>query len=155
MNSRKDQFYLEDVKVKRLRSSAAIPAYQTDGSAGMDVKADIMEPITINPGERSLIGTGLAFALPPHLALLACPRSGLALKAGITIVNAPGIIDSDYRGEVGIILQNTGDKPFVVEPGDRIAQIMFTYVARAILHEVEDLDETARGAGGFGSTGAR
>lgn len=130
-----------------------LPSYQTAGSAGLDLCAALAEPVRLEPGERRLVPTGLAFAIPPGFEGQVRPRSGLALRAGIGIVNAPGTIDSDFRGEVGIVLVNLGSEPFVVEPLARIAQLVIAPVARAELEWVEQLDATERGAGGYGSTG--
>ncbi len=133
----------------------ALPAYETAGSAGMDLRAAVPEdaPVTLEPGARALIPTGLKIALETGWEAQVRPRSGLALKHGITCLNTPGTIDSDYRGEVGVILVNLGREPFVVRRGERIAQMVVAAVAQASVVEVEDLDETARGTGGFGSTG--
>ena len=128
-----------------------LPAYATAGAAGMDVVA--AEALTLAPGARQAVATGFAIAIPDGFEVQVRPRSGLALKHGITCLNSPGTIDSDYRGEVKIILANLGDAPFVIARGDRIAQLVPAAVQRATLHEVASLDETARGAGGFGSTG--
>ncbi|HEX6767394.1 MAG TPA: dUTP diphosphatase [Polyangiaceae bacterium] len=130
-----------------------LPAYQTSGSAGMDLRAALAEPVTIPPGERRFVPTGLAVAIPDGYEGQVRPRSGLALRHGIGIVNAPGTIDADYRGEIGIVLVNHGAEAFVVEPLARIAQLVFAKVSRAELVVVEALDETERGGGGYGSTG--
>ena len=133
----------------------ALPAYETPGSAGMDLRAAVPEdaPITLEPGARALVPTGLKIALEQGWEAQIRPRSGLALKHGISAPNTPGTIDSDYRGEVGVILINHGSEPFVIKRGERIAQMVIAAVAQATVVEVETLDETARGAGGFGSTG--
>lgn len=133
----------------------ALPAYETAGSAGMDLRAAVPEdaPITLEPGQRALVPTGLKIALDHGWEAQIRPRSGLALKHGISAPNTPGTIDADYRGEVGVILINLGQEPFVIRRGERIAQMVIAAVAQATVVEVEDLDETARGAGGFGSTG--
>ncbi|MBA4049026.1 MAG: dUTP diphosphatase [Sphingomonas sp.] len=128
-----------------------LPAYATTGAAGMDVVA--AEAVVLNPGERRAIATGFAIAIPDGYEVQVRPRSGLALKHGITCLNTPGTIDSDYRGEVKVILANLGDAPFPIARGDRIAQLVPAPVQRAQMVEVTALDETARGAGGFGSTG--
>lgn len=141
------------VRVKRLRPSAELPRYQTPGAAGMDLHAALDAPITLAPGARALVPTGLALAIPHGWEGQVRPRSGLAAKHGVTVINAPGTIDSDYRGEVGVVLVNHGQEPFVVKHGERIAQIVFAPYAQATLEEVDELDETARGAGGYGSTG--
>ena len=128
-----------------------LPAYATDGAAGMDVVA--AEDSVLAPGARAAIATGFAIAIPPGYEVQVRPRSGLALKHGITCLNTPGTIDSDYRGEVKVILANFGQEPFVVSRGDRIAQLVPAPVQRAVLDEVATLDDTSRGHGGFGSTG--
>ena len=131
-----------------------LPAYATGGAAGMDLLAAVSEPVTLAPGARALIPTGLAVALPPGHELQIRPRSGLALKHGIIVPNSPGTIDEDYRGELCVILLNTGQEPFTVQRGMRIAQAVLSPVLRAVWQESDALDETARAAGGFGSTGA-
>ena len=128
-----------------------LPAYATTGAAGMDVVA--AETLTLAPGARHAVSTGFAVAIPDGYEVQVRPRSGLALKHGITCLNTPGTIDSDYRGEVKIILANLGNAPFDIARGDRIAQLVPAAVQRATLSEVDSLDETARGSGGFGSTG--
>src|SRR6185295_6390125 len=138
-----------EVRVKRVRPAANLPKYQTEGSAGMDLHAVVDAPVTIRPGERRLIPTGLAFAIPNGWEGQVRPRSGLAAKHGITVINTPGTIDSDFRGEVGVVLINHGQEPFVVQTGERIAQIVFARYDRAELVVVEELDTTARGAGGY------
>lgn len=130
-----------------------LPVYATTGAAGMDLIAAVDAPVAIPPGGRVLIPTGLAIALPPAYELQIRPRSGLALRHGITLPNSPGTIDEDYRGEIQVILLNTGTEPFVVERGARIAQAVLAPVSRASWVEVDELDDTARAAGGFGSTG--
>lgn len=145
------------VRVERLphAEGLALPAYETAGSAGMDLRAALAEGETmvLAPGARQLVPTGLKIALEPGYEAQVRPRSGLALKHGVTCLNAPGTIDSDYRGEVGVILINHGDLPFEIRRGDRIAQMVIAAYAQAQVSLVESLDETARGAGGFGSTG--
>ncbi len=131
-----------------------LPTYATPGAAAMDLLAAVAAPITIPPGGRALIPTGLRVALPTGHEWQIRPRSGLALKNGITLVNSPGTIDEDYRGEVGVILLNTGAEAFVVERGMRVAQAVLAPVTRAVFEEVVVLPETQRGTGGFGSTGA-
>jgi dUTP pyrophosphatase len=128
-----------------------LPSYQTERSAGLDLRADVQ--LVLEPGARALVPTGLALAIPPGFEGQVRPRSGLALKHGITCLNSPGTIDSDYRGEVGVILANTGREPFAIARGDRIAQLVIAPVTRAELVVVDTLDESARGAGGFGHTG--
>ncbi len=144
------------VLVRRLPHARGLdlPAYATAGAAGMDLIAAVLETIIIPPGGRALIPTGLAVALPPGHELQIRPRSGLALKHGITLPNTPGTIDEDYRGEIGVILLNTGDAPFAVERGSRIAQAVLAPVLRAVWQETETLEDTARAMGGFGSTGS-
>lgn len=131
-----------------------LPAYQTPGSAGLDLCAALSEAAQLGPGERRLIPTGLAMAIPQGFEGQVRPRSGLALKHGVSIVNSPGTIDSDFRGELGIVLINHGAEPFVVEPLSRIAQLVIAPVVQASLELVSSLDETSRGAGGYGSTGS-
>jgi len=128
-----------------------LPAYATSGAAGMDVVA--AEDLTLAPGARHAVATGFAMAIPEGFEVQVRPRSGLALKHGITCLNTPGTIDSDYRGEVKVILANLGSEPFVIARGDRIAQLVPAPVQRAVFSEVASLDDTTRGAGGFGSTG--
>jgi dUTP pyrophosphatase len=133
--------------------SVPLPAYQTDGAAGLDLSAALSEPLVLEPGARALVMTGLAVAIPEGFEGQVRPRSGLALRRGISIVNAPGTVDSDYRGEIGIVLINLGHEPFTVEPLARIAQLVVAPVVRVDLELVERLDDTDRGAGGYGSTG--
>jgi len=135
--------------------SVALPSYETSGAAGADVRANLPDgPVVVPPRARALISTGLHMAVPDGFEVQIRPRSGLALKHGITLPNSPGTIDSDYRGVVGVIVLNTGTEPFEVTHGMRIAQMVLAPVVRAEFSVVDDLDETARGAGGFGSTGA-
>ncbi len=129
------------------------PAYQTDGAAGLDLVAALREPVDIQPGERRLVPTGIAMAIPPGFEGQVRPRSGLALRHGITVINSPGTIDSDYRGAVGIVLVNHGSEAFTVKPLARIAQLVIAPVARVDIEVVESLDATTRGSGGYGSTG--
>jgi dUTP pyrophosphatase len=140
------------LEIARLKESAILPVRATPNAAGMDLFA--AETATIDPGQRCLIGTGIAIALQPWHVGLVCPRSGLALKSGITVLNAPGVIDPDYRGEVGVILVNLGDEPYQVLAGARIAQLVIVPFASPRIVEVDALPGTTRGAGGFGSTGA-
>jgi dUTP pyrophosphatase len=133
----------------------ALPAYATTHSAGMDLFAAIATPITLAPGERRLIPTGIAIALPDGFEAQVRPRSGLALKHGISIVNAPGTVDADYRGEIGVVLINLAQEPFVIERGMRIAQMVIAPYTRAAWSEVLELPTSERGEGGFGSTGTR
>ncbi|MCA6333523.1 MAG: dUTP diphosphatase [Phenylobacterium sp.] len=134
-----------------------LPAYETAGAAGMDLRAAVPEkaPLVLRPGARTAVPTGLAFALPEGLEAQVRPRSGLALKSGVTVANAPGTIDQDYRGELKVLLVNLGEEDFVIRRGDRVAQLVIAPVVQAAWREVGDLDATARGAGGFGSTGGR
>lgn len=140
------------VKIVNL-SGNPIPAYSTEHSAGMDLRAYTEESVTIMPLKRALIKTGLFIQIPEGYEAQVRPRSGLALKNGITVLNTPGTIDSDYRGEIGVILANLSDEPFVVNNGDRIAQMIIARYEKAELIQVETLDETVRGEGGFGHTG--
>lgn len=132
----------------------APPAYATDGAAGADLRAALPAPLTLAPGERALVPTGLTLEIPPGFEGQVRARSGLALKKGIALVNGVGTIDSDYRGEVGVLLINLGPEPVTLARGDRIAQLVLSPVARAAFHVVADLAATSRGAGGFGSTGS-
>jgi len=133
----------------------ALPAYATAQSAGMDLRAAVPEslPLTLSPGQRAMVETGLAVALPPGFEAQVRPRSGLAAKHGVTCLNSPGTIDADYRGEVKVILINLGQEDFVIRRGERIAQMVIAPVTQASFEAVASLDETARGTGGFGSTG--
>ena len=135
------------------RSHHPLPRYVTNQSAGLDLRANIDEPITLRPLERCLVPTGLFMAMPLGVEAQVRPRSGLALKHGITVLNAPGTIDTDYRGEIGVILINLSSETFVIEDGERIAQMVFARFEDAEWEEVGTLPETARGAGGFGHTG--
>jgi dUTP pyrophosphatase len=141
------------IELKRLPHGEGLPlpAYATEGAAGMDVVA--AEELTLAPGARAAVATGFAVAIPAGHEVQVRPRSGLALKHGVTCLNTPGTIDSDYRGEVKVILANLGQEPFAIARGDRIAQLVPAVVLRATLDEVATLDDTSRGAGGFGSTG--
>ena len=132
-----------------------LPAYETDGSAGMDVRAAVPEgePMVLAPGARAMVPTGLSVAIPQGYEIQVRPRSGLAAKHGLTCLNTPGTIDSDYRGEIKVILINLGQEAFTIQRGERIAQLVLAPVTRLAWSEVDTLDETARGAGGFGSTG--
>ena len=143
------------VPLKRLDNGAdlALPRYETAGSAGADIRAAVDAPLRLEPGQRALVPAGFAMALPAGYEAQVRPRSGLAVKNGITVLSAPGTIDSDYRGEVRVPLINLGDEAFTVERGMRIAQLVIAPVVQAGFNEVGDLDETERGAGGFGSTG--
>lgn len=135
------------------RGSQQLPAYATPQSAGMDLRANIEDPITLRPLERRIVPTGLYIALPEGYEAQVRPRSGLALKHGITVLNSPGTIDSDYRGEIGVLLINLSDTPFVINAGERIAQMVVARHEQAELIEVEEFDDTERGAGGYGHTG--
>ena len=143
------------VPVQRLphAEGLALPAYATEDSAGLDLVAAVSEPIIIGPGARALIPAGIVIELPSGFEAQVRPRSGLALKHGITVLNAPGTIDADYRGEVGVILVNLGESPFAVERGMRIAQMVVQPVSRVAWDERAELEKSARGQGGFGSTG--
>ena len=144
------------MKVKITNKSAyPSPEYATAMSAGMDIKADIQEPVTLGPLARKMIPTGLYIALPEGYEAQIRPRSGLAAKHGITVLNSPGTVDADYRGEIKVILVNLSDTPFTVNPGERIAQMVIARHERVVWDEVEELDETERGTGGFGSTGKK
>ena len=135
------------------QSKHALPTYETSASAGMDVRANIDEPVTLQPSARALIKTGLFLEIPAGFECQVRPRSGLALKQGLTVLNSPGTIDADYRGEVGVILINLSDKVITIEDGERIAQLVFAPVVQASWEQVDTLAESDRGAGGFGSTG--
>ena len=130
-----------------------LPAYETEHAAGMDLRAAVNETVVLAPGQRRLVPSGIRIALPPGTEAQVRPRSGLAVKHGISMVNAPGTIDADYRGEIKIILINHGDKPFTLQRGDRIAQLIVAPVLRVKWRQVDVLDATPRGAGGFGHTG--
>jgi dUTP pyrophosphatase len=146
-----------EVPLQRLPHGAGLPlpAYATDHAAGLDLLAAVDETVELLPGTRRLVPTGISIALPQGYEAQIRPRSGLALKHGVTLLNSPGTIDADYRGEVGVILVNLGEAPFRLERGDRIAQLVIAPVARLAWRESEALPESARGAGGFGSTGRR
>ena len=136
-------------------SSHSLPHYATEASAGMDLRAHLEASVVLRPLERAIVKTGLFIALPEGYEAQVRPRSGLAAKKGITVLNAPGTIDADYRGEIGVILVNLSNQPFTIEDGERIAQLVIARHERAQWKEVTILEETARGAGGFGSTGAK
>jgi dUTP pyrophosphatase len=144
-----------EVAIQRLPGAEdlPLPAYETEHAAGMDLRAAVAEPVTVLPGARALIPTGVAIALPEGVEAQVRPRSGLAIRHGISMVNSPGTIDADYRGEIRIILINHGDAPFPVQRGDRVAQLVVAPVLRAVWRACEALPDTARGDGGFGSTG--
>lgn len=137
------------------KSSHNLPNYETLASAGMDLRANINEPITLKPLERAIVKTGLFIELPIGYEAQVRPRSGLAAKNGITVLNAPGTVDADYRGEIGVILVNLSNQDFTIENGERIAQLIIAKHERAVWIEAENLSETERGAGGFGSTGLK
>lgn len=139
------------LKVRRLREDVPLPRYAHTGDAGLDLAA--AEDATVEPGRRVAVPTGLAVAVPPGWVGLVHPRSGLALERGLTVVNAPGTVDAGYRGELKVLLVNLGDEPVRISRGDRVAQLLMQRVGRAVLVESDDLGETERGAGGFGSTG--
>ena len=137
------------------RGRQPLPAYATEQSAGMDLRAKIDAPLTLRPLERKLVGTGLYIALPQGYEAQIRPRSGLALKHGITVLNSPGTIDADYRGEIMVLLVNLSDTDFVINEGERIAQMVIARHEQAVFEPVETLDETERGAGGYGHTGVK
>jgi dUTP pyrophosphatase len=143
------------IAVKRLHSAAdplPLPRYMTPGAAGMDLLADVTDPVVLPPGGRALISTGLAVEIPAGFEAQIRPRSGLALRHGVTLLNSPGTIDSDYRGEIMVLLINLGSEPYIVQRGERIAQMIVAPVTRAELREAESLSDSRRGAGGFGHT---
>lgn len=137
------------------KSKHALPQYETSLSAGVDLRANIDAPITLQPLDRALVKTGLFIALPEGYEAQVRPRSGLAYKNGITVLNAPGTIDADYRGEIGVILVNLSNEPFIISDGERVAQMVIAKYEQADFVEVQTLNETERGAGGFGSTGVK
>ena len=141
------------ILIKKLNNKVQLPKYKTDGSSGMDLMAFINNPVLIHPQRSALITTGLSVAIPDNTEIQIRPRSGLAAKNNISVLNTPGTIDSDYRGEIKVILYNHGSKDFIVNNGDRIAQMVLVPIIKANLEEVENLPETIRGEGGFGSTG--
>ncbi|HJM78602.1 MAG TPA: dUTP diphosphatase [Candidatus Pelagibacter bacterium] len=141
------------VLIKKLYSKVQLPKYKTDGSSGMDLMAFIESPINIKPQESALIPTGISIAIPEDTEVQIRPRSGLAAKSSMSVLNTPGTIDSDYRGEIKIILFNHGKKEFIINNNDRVAQMILMPIIKAEFEEVEDLPKTLRGSGGFGSTG--
>ena len=143
------------IQIKKLSDSVTIPKYETPGSSGMDIAAHITNNIIINPGEKALVSTGFSIAIPKGYEVQIRPRSGLAAKKKITVLNTPGTIDSDYRGEIKVILINLGKEKFIIESGERIAQMVVCPVIQADLEEVKELPDTHRGLGGFGSTGTK
>ena len=143
------------IKIKKLSNEVSIPKYETPGSSGMDLSACIEQDVIINPGDKAIIPTGFSLSIPEGYEVQIRPRSGLAAKKGITVLNTPGTIDSDYRGEIKVILINLSQDMFYVKNGERIAQMVVCPIQQAIVEEVEDLSETNRGSGGFGSTGIK
>jgi dUTP pyrophosphatase len=141
------------VRIRRLRPDAVLPRYMTDQAAGMDLAASIDQPLTLAPHTRARVSTGIAISLPTGYEAQIRPRSGLADLHGVSLLNSPGTVDSDYRGEIGVILVNHGDRPFTIRSGDRIAQMVIGPISRVQWIEVEVLDDTDRGPGGFGHTG--
>lgn len=147
---------MKTIKVKVInKSKNPLPTHATPDSAGMDLRANIDAPVTIQPGERKLIPSGLHIQLPEGYELQVRPRSGLALKHGITLTNAPGTVDADYRGDVGAILHNLGNEPFTIEPGDRMCQVVAKEFVRIEWEPTDNLDDTLRGEGGYNSTGVK
>jgi dUTP pyrophosphatase len=146
---------MTEILIKRLSKNILLPKYETDGSSGMDLAASIENEVEIAPGKSAIIPTGLALSIPKNFEIQIRPRSGLAAKNQISVLNTPGTIDADYRGELKVILINLGDKIFRVEKGLRIAQMVLCPVIKATLKEVKILEETKRGSGGFGSTGVK
>ena len=146
---------MTEILIKRLSKDVALPKYETEGSSGLDLAANTDKQIKIMPGKSEIIPTGLAVAIPKNFEIQIRPRSGLAAKSQISVLNTPGTIDADYRGELKVILINLGDKIFVIEKGFRIAQMVLCPVVRAKLKEVTELENTDRGSGGFGSTGIK
>tara|TARA_Y200000002_G_scaffold204495_1_gene168718 strand:- start:744 stop:1184 length:441 start_codon:yes stop_codon:yes gene_type:complete len=146
---------MTEILIKRLSKNINLPKYETEGSSGMDLSADVASSIKIEPGETSIIPTGLSVSIPRNYEIQIRPRSGLAAKNQISVLNTPGTIDSDYRGEIKVILINLGKKTFIVEKGARIAQMVVCPVEKPKIIEVENLEETKRGSGGFGSTGTK
>tara|TARA_B100002051_G_C16229568_1_gene389726 strand:- start:104 stop:544 length:441 start_codon:yes stop_codon:yes gene_type:complete len=144
-----------EVLIKRLSKNIELPKYETNGSSGMDLAANIDREIKIEPGKTSIISTGISLSIPKNFEIQIRPRSGLAAKNNISVLNTPGTIDCDYRGEIKVILINLGHKAFIVEKGARIAQMVLCPIVRAKFKEVEILDGTIRGSGGFGSTGVK
>ncbi len=144
-----------EILIKRLSKNVNLPKYETEGSSGMDLAADITSTINIKPGESSIIPTGISVSIPVNYEIQIRPRSGLAAKNQISVLNTPGTIDADYRGEIKVILINLGNKTFKVEKGLRIAQMVLCPIEKAKIREVEDLEKTDRGSGGFGSTGTK
>jgi len=146
---------MTEILIKRLAKEVLLPRYETDGSSGLDLAAYVEENIEIKPGKSEIIPTGLAVEIPKNFEIQIRPRSGLAAKSQISVLNTPGTIDADYRGEIKVILINLGNKSFIVEKGLRIAQMVLCPIVQAKLKEVESLEDTRRGTGGFGSTGVK
>ena len=147
---------MEKITVNIINNSAnPLPAYETSGSAGMDLRASLDQPMVLEPLQRAMIPTGIHIALPEGYECQIRPRSGLAAKHGITVLNSPGTIDADYRGEIKVILVNLSNEPFTINPGERVCQMVISRYSRAEWVEVETLDETERGSGGFGHTGVK
>ena len=146
---------MTEILIKKLSKTASIPKYETAGSSGMDLAADIDEKIEIKPGDTQVVPTGLSVSIPLEFEIQIRPRSGLAAKHQLSVLNTPGTIDADYRGEIKVILINLGKKSFIVERGLRIAQMVLCPIIKAKIKEVETLDGTTRGSGGFGSTGVK
>ena len=144
-----------EILIKRLSKNIPLPKYETEGSSGMDLTANVNKVIEIQPGKSEIIPTGLALSIPKNYEIQIRPRSGLAAKNQISVLNTPGTIDEDYRGEIKVILINLGEKKFKIEKGLRIAQMVLCPIIKAELEEVDELDETKRGSGGFGSTGIK
>jgi dUTP pyrophosphatase len=143
------------ILIKRLSDNISLPKYETEGSSGMDLTANVNKVIEIQPGKSEIIPTGLALSIPKNYEIQIRPRSGLAAKNQISVLNTPGTIDEDYRGEIKVILINLGEKKFIIEKGLRIAQMVLCPIIKAELEEVDELNETKRGSGGFGSTGIK
>ena len=146
---------MTEILIKRLSREVPLPKYETDGSSGLDLAAHIDKDIEIKPGKSEVIPTGLAVAIPKNFEIQIRPRSGLAAKNQISVLNTPGTIDADYRGEIKVILINLGKKTFLIEKGARIAQMVLSPIEKAKIREVENLEKTKRGSGGFGSTGTK
>ena len=143
------------ILIKRLSKKVIMPKYETDGSSGMDIAAFINENIEVKPGEKEIVPTGFSLSIPKGIEVQIRPRSGLSAKKGISVLNTPGTIDADYRGEIKVILINLGKENFLIENGNRIAQMVVCPVTQVKMEEVDELSETSRGAGGFGSTGIK
>ena len=146
---------MTEVLIKRLSKNIELPKYETNGSSGMDLSANVEKQIKIEPGKTSIVPTGISVSIPKNFEIQIRSRSGLAAKSQISVLNSPGTIDADYRGELKVILINLGNKTFVIEKGARIAQMVLCPIVKAKFKEVDNLDDTKRGAGGFGSTGLK